>query len=133
MASILSVGQYDDAVGAANGRESMGNQQGRLAAREFGKALEDFVFGPRVERRGRLVEDQHVGVAHRGAGDRDLLPLAAGQFEAGLEAPSDQLVVALGSRAMTSEASVLSAAAAMRARSSRASMRPTAMLSAADR
>ncbi len=48
----------------------------------------------RVERRGRLVEDQDVGIAHVGAGDGDLLPLAAGELDAGLEAPSDELVVA---------------------------------------
>src|SRR5690606_963482 len=49
----------------------------------------------RVERRGRFVEDQHVGLAHVGARDRDLLPFAAGQVHALAEALADELVVAV--------------------------------------
>ena len=49
----------------------------------------------RVERRGGLVEDQQLRVAHVGARDGDLLPLAAGQVDAGAEALADHLVVAL--------------------------------------
>ena len=36
----------------------------------------------RVEGRRGLVEDQQLGVAHVGAGDGDLLPLAAGEVDA---------------------------------------------------
>ena len=98
------------------------------------EALEHLELGARVEGRGRLVEDQHLRVAHVGAGDRDLLPFAAGEVDAGPEALADHLVV-------TRRAAVRSprrrgcarAAASIRAWSSRASMRPTAMFSAAVR
>ena len=40
------------------------------------KLLEDFVFGARVDRCGRFIEHQILGIAHEGAGQRDLLPLA---------------------------------------------------------
>jgi hypothetical protein len=50
------------------------------------KALEHLELAARVQCRGRLVEDHHLRVAHVGARDGDLLPLAAGQIDAGLEA-----------------------------------------------
>ena len=34
-----------------------------------------------VEGGGRLVEDDHLGLEHEGAGDRDALPLAARQAD----------------------------------------------------
>ena len=55
------------------------------AAAEVAEALEHLVFGAGVERGGRLVEDEHLGVAHVGAGDGDLLPLAAGEVAPSLK------------------------------------------------
>ncbi len=65
---------------------------------ELLEALEHLEFRARIERRGRLVEDQHLRVAHVGARDRDLLPLAAGQVDAGAKALADDLVVAARKR-----------------------------------
>ena len=47
--------------------------------------LEHLELGARIERRGRLVEDKHLRVAHVGARDRDFLPFAARQVDAGLK------------------------------------------------
>ena len=58
------------------------------------KAHEDLVLGARVERRRRLVEDEHLRVAHVGAGERDLLPLAAREIDAALEAAAEHLPIA---------------------------------------
>ena len=65
-----------------------------LPCAQFLEALEHLELGARIERRRRLVEDQHLRLAHVGARDRDLLPFAAGQVDAVLEALADPLVVA---------------------------------------
>jgi hypothetical protein len=100
----------------------------RPAGAELLEALEHLELGPRVEGGRGLVQDQQLRVAHVGARDRDLLPLAAGEVHALAEALADDLVVARGSRRMTSSAR-LAAAAARSAPVARASMRPTAMFS----
>ena len=52
------------------------------AARRRGVALEQRVFGLRVQRGGRLVEDQQQRlVAHEAARQRELLPLAERQLD----------------------------------------------------
>ena len=69
-----------------------------LSAGQIGEAQEDFVFGARVERCGWLVEDQYLRVAHVGAGQGDLLPLAGGEIDAAVEAPPEHLIEALWQR-----------------------------------
>ena len=56
----------------------MGDQYRRLAFAQLLEAAEHLVLGAGVEGGGGLVEDQHLGLAHVGAGDRYLLPFAAG-------------------------------------------------------
>jgi hypothetical protein len=81
--------------------------------------------------RGGFVEDQHLRIAHVGAGDGDLLPLPAGQVHAVLEQFAQPLVVTgrqlldhfVGKPGMGRGRDAPA--------SSRCSMRPTAMLSAA--
>ena len=104
-----------------------------LPSRQLLEALEHLELGARVERGGRLVEDQHLRIAHVGAGDGDLLPLAAGEVDAGLEAAADQLVVALRQPGDHLVGQARRRRPRMRARSSRASMRPTPMFSPAVR
>ena len=60
-------------------------------------------LGVGVEVCGRLVEEEHVGVAQAGAGDREAGPLPGGQAEAlvaegGVEAAGDEVVQADGSQ-----------------------------------
>ena len=128
-----AVGKHEDAVGHADARKAVRDEDRRLTFAQLLEPVEHLEFGTRVQRRRRLVEDQHVGFAHIGARDRDLLPFAAGEFDAVPEALADHLLIAAGSLAITSSAWLRDAARSMRARSSRASIRPTAMLSAARR
>jgi hypothetical protein len=71
------------------------DEQGHLAAREVAQALEQVELGLRIERRGRLVPDQDLGVAHEGARERDPLPFAAREVGAALEPFAEDRVVLL--------------------------------------
>ena len=76
-----------------------------LPAGQFGEALKHLEFAARVERRSGLVEDQHLRVAQVGAGQRDLLPFAAGKIDAAFEAAAQHLLVTVaGACAITSSA-----------------------------
>src|ERR1700723_1934892 len=78
-------------------REPMRNDYGDAIARQLAKMLEHFRFSPRVDGRGRLIEDQDVRlVAHEGAGQGDFLPLTARQFAAVLEPLAQLGVIARG-------------------------------------
>src|SRR5437879_3746394 len=54
----LAVLENQNAVGHPDGRKAVRNQDGHLAGGQLGEALEDGVLGARVERGGRLVQDQ---------------------------------------------------------------------------
>src|SRR5205085_12335423 len=82
----LPAQEYEDPVGHPHGREAMRDQDRHSSARELREALEDFVLGARVERGGRLVEDEKLGVAHISPGQRELLPFAAVEVDSAVEA-----------------------------------------------
>ena len=65
--------------------------------RRRGVALEQCVLGLGVERRCRLVEDQHERVgAHEAAGERELLPLPVRDLDAGVPRRSELRVEPVG-------------------------------------
>ncbi|KAF5044795.1 hypothetical protein DSECCO2_487940 [anaerobic digester metagenome] len=64
-----------------------------LAHRDVPDRVRDLLLGQRIERGGRLVEDQQAGTAQEGPGDRDPLLLASRQFQAAF---ADVRVDALG-------------------------------------
>ena len=68
-------------VGVAGGEvEVVGDEQaGQPIAHQLAHQLDDFHLVPDVERRGRLVEHQRVGLLRQRAGHADPLPLAAGE------------------------------------------------------
>ena len=74
----------DDAVGAAHGREAMGDDQHGAALRDLAHVLLDDALALIVERAGRLVENENARVGDEGAGDGDALALPAGQARAAL-------------------------------------------------
>jgi hypothetical protein len=77
----LPVPQLDPAVCAAGHVRVVRDQHDRGAGRvELLQQAEDADAGGRVEVPGRLVREQDRGLADQGAGDRDPLPLAAGQL-----------------------------------------------------
>src|SRR3546814_20599489 len=88
----------DDLVGHAYGRESMRNDDGDAVLHQRAEVREDFGFGGGVHRCGRLIQHEDVGLTtHERAGQRDLLPLAAGQFAAIAEPLSELCLVAASS------------------------------------
>ena len=68
----------DQTIAALHGREAVGDDDQCPGAVKRRDRLGDFPFRLIVERRGRLVEDEHGGIAIEGAGDRDALPLTSG-------------------------------------------------------
>ncbi len=53
------------------------------------EALEHLVLRSRVERRGGLVPDDHLGLAHVGARERHLLPLTTRELDPAIEPPAE--------------------------------------------
>jgi hypothetical protein len=68
---------HDDAVRGADGRQAVGNHDGRAMLHQPVERVlhQPLAFG--VERRGRLVEKQQRRVAKQRAGNGDALALAA--------------------------------------------------------
>ena len=73
-----------DAVGADDGGEPMRDHQRRAALHQFGERRLHQRLVAGVERRGRLVEQQHRRVLEDRAGDGEALALAARQRHAAL-------------------------------------------------
>src|SRR6185312_3074292 len=77
----------DDLVGEGDGREAVGDYEGGAAGHRLAQAGFDRRLGGRVDRGGGVVEDQDPGVGQDRPGDRNPLPLAAGEGEAALADP----------------------------------------------
>ena len=88
-----AVVEQHDAVGERDRRGPVGDDDRRPALHHLGERGPDLVLLGRVDRRGRVVEDQHARVGEHRARDRDALPLPARQRVAVL---ADDRVVALG-------------------------------------
>src|ERR1035441_3717433 len=96
MRTLLSyrpVRQHQDPVGHANRGKPVGNQHCHAPARQLGEPLEHLVLSARVQRGGRLVQNQQLRVAHVGPRQSELLPFAPGKIHAALETPAHHLVV----------------------------------------
>ena len=79
-------------LGVADGREAVRDHERRAALAQPAQRVEDDLLGKRVERRGRLVEDQDRRVLEQRPGDAETLALAARQRGARL---GDERVVAV--------------------------------------
>ncbi len=82
--TMLSLLDDEDLVGAADGGEAVGDDEGGAALHEVVQAVLDEGFGFGVEGAGGFVEDEDAGVGEDGAGDGDALALAAGELDAAL-------------------------------------------------
>ena len=72
--------EHADAIGVADGREAVRDQDRGAVPRRGEQAIEDLGFAAHVELRGRLVEQHDAGAERDRAqrpGERDALPLAA--------------------------------------------------------
>ena len=87
-----AVVEHDDLVGERDRREAVGDDQRRPAAHHLAQAGADAGLGRRVDRGGRVVEDEDARVDGEGARDRDPLPLSARERDAAL---ADDRVVSL--------------------------------------
>ena len=72
-----AVFENQDHVGLPDGREPVGDDEGRPPLHELGEALLDRGLVLAVEGGGRLVQDQDARVGQDRPRDRDALPLAA--------------------------------------------------------
>src|SRR5229473_3260849 len=69
--------EHDDLVGVDDGRQPVGDHHGGAAAAHLFQRALDLLLGARVERAGRLIEQQDLRVLEDRAGDRHPLLLAA--------------------------------------------------------
>ena len=83
----------DHAVGPADLRQAMGDQQGRATFEDATDRLLDLGLGFAVDGAGRVVDDQDAGIGQEGAGDRDALTLSAGERDTTF---ADRRFVAVG-------------------------------------
>ena len=74
--------EHDDLVAELARGETVRNVNGGLVADHVVELFIDLRLGDRVERGGRLVENEEGRVLIERAGDGDLLPLAAGDLDA---------------------------------------------------
>ncbi len=87
MGSLLDDGagvHHQNAVGLQNGREPMGDDETGAPRHDAAQRLLHQRLVPRVERRGRLVEQQDRRVGENSAGDGEALALAARKRDAAL-------------------------------------------------
>ena len=89
----LAVFEDQDLIGAADGREAVGDDEGGAALAQIPKAFLDQRFALAVEAGGGFVEDQDARVGQDGAGDGDALALPARELDAPL---ADNRVVPVG-------------------------------------
>ena len=74
----------EDLVGAADGGEAVGDDEGGAADHELVEAGLNHGLGLGIERAGGFVEDEDAGLGEQGAGDGEALALAAGELDATL-------------------------------------------------
>src|SRR5829696_3541433 len=91
-----AVVEHVDAIGGAHAREAVRDQQDRPLRREPAHLLEQRSFRARIERRGRLIEDQEAPAAVEGPRQRQALPLAAGELVSAVELQPETRPVARG-------------------------------------
>src|SRR5262252_7667318 len=80
-ASLLD---YENLIGAPNGGKTMSNDKSRAAFHEIGEAALNHSFRLRVKRVGGFIENEDAWIGQDGPGDRNSLPLAAGELDSTL-------------------------------------------------
>ena len=76
--------EHDDLVGERDRRQPVGDDQRRPAAHHLAQREPDPRLGRRVDRGGRVVEDEDARIDEERAGDREPLALAAGERDPAL-------------------------------------------------
>ncbi len=73
--------EHEDEVGAADGRDALGDDDAG-GVRERGEGAAQRGVRGEVEGGGAVVKQEQLGFAHEGAGDGEALALAAGEVPA---------------------------------------------------
>jgi len=73
-----SLVEHQNAIGAANRRQTMRDDERSAAASQPGKRVEDGALRHGIELRGRLVEDEDRCILQKGARDAETLALTSG-------------------------------------------------------
>ena len=69
--------QHDDEIGGLDGGGSLGYDEYRRISRQLAEGLTESCIGGEVQRRGGVVQNEDLGVAHQCAGDGEALLLTA--------------------------------------------------------
>ena len=77
----LALIQDVDAVGAANGAETVGDDDGGASVEEAFEGLLDLGFGDGIDIGGGFIQDEDAGGGEHGAGYADELALAEGEID----------------------------------------------------
>ncbi|MNT77002.1 hypothetical protein D3C72_2160700 [compost metagenome] len=91
--------EHQHPVGLLHCRQTVGNDQGGTRTEETRKGLMQVVFSGRVQRRGGLVENHHLGLGQHHPRNRQTLALASGQAYARATDHSVQATRQCGNRA----------------------------------
>ena len=75
---------HENEIGVLHGRDALGNDDLRRLGNVGAEALADQRVGARVDRTGRVVEDQNFGLFEQRAGNAQALLLAAGDVRTAL-------------------------------------------------
>ncbi len=86
--------EEQDAVRPPDGRETVRDIHRGLAPGQRSQPLEEVILRLRVQRGRWLIQQEDARVAHEGAGQRHLLPFAAGEVDASIEPFAECGVVA---------------------------------------
>src|ERR1700685_422028 len=71
--------QHGDAIGVADGRNAMRNEDRGAPLHYVAQVVEDFIFRVSIDAGERIVEDEDSWIANQGAGDGGALLLPAGK------------------------------------------------------
>ena len=86
--------EYQDARRVANGRKAVGDHESSAPLHHLVECGVDLGLGDRIERAGRLVEDQDRRILQQRACDRQPLTFAAGQHPSALAGRGIEFVLA---------------------------------------
>ena len=82
LVNYLALPQNQNPIRPANLAEAVGDEERRPLAADAAHRLLNLVFGSRVNGAGAVVQNENAGIGEEGAGNRQPLPLAAGEHHA---------------------------------------------------
>ena len=75
---------HEDEIGVRNGGNALGDDKGHALADSAAQRFLELGFGLGIDRTGRIVQNQNIGILRKGARDGKSLLLSAGEVLAAL-------------------------------------------------